>query len=119
MKNKLAIGLTLIITLLLAVQVTAMETTPTVNPYLEPWMKRQLRESIANFENKFIINYDPKKPLNPGETWEERSYQAALMGAKLKAYKAMYYGDRPYTWEEMNSTIASYVNQVDPLAYQQ
>ena len=109
-KNILFANIVLAIALCTSMQVTAMEpeqktNQSQINPYLSEQDKADLKWQIMTDEKLFTDLYDPKKSNNP---W---GYNAALLSAQIRAHKAVYYGDRPYTRKEMAELVHEYVTQ--------
>jgi hypothetical protein len=94
-KKFLSAGVALAIALFASVQVIAMENKP-VNPYLSEQDKRYMKNQIE-------FNTPGTDPTRKG-FMAEPYYQAQLK-ATIDAYKEMYYGNKPYTRDEIREML--------------
>ncbi len=93
-KKYLSTGVALAIALFAAVQLTAM--APRVNPYLSERAKQSIKDRIEYIQEL----------LNPKSKADERlrnSYKA-----HLKGYEEVYYGNQPYSLDELEDIIQRY-----------
>ncbi len=97
-KKYLSTGVALVITLFAAVQITAMERR-TVNPYLNEetkrWIQREIKMTSDVLDPKSQNFFPDTKYLNK-------------VRARLKGFEEVYYGNKPYTYQEIDETIDKY-----------
>ncbi len=99
-KKYLSTGVALAITLFAAVQTIAMERP--VNPYLSEQAKQLIKSRIEFFSSAAEDQFDPKS-----QYFEDNPSKRAVTAAIINAYKDMYYGNKPYTDDEIEETMSN------------
>jgi hypothetical protein len=114
-KNVLIAGVALAIALFASIQVAAMEPYQRVNPYLSEQVKKNIENQIQ--WNEFLADPDhyiddPKNKLTAAwyilevePRYGNDPYHQAIARAILEAYKEIYYGNKPYTNDEIGETL--------------
>ncbi len=97
-KKYLSTGVALAIALFAAVQISAM--APKVNPYLSPEQKTVIESNIKHLQDE----------LNPKSNFFKQYFesQRALARAMIKGFEEVYYGNQPYTYQQIQDTVSEY-----------
>jgi hypothetical protein len=96
-KKYLSMGVALAIVLLASVQVSAMERP--VNSYLNRDQKKLIVWKLNNTKMK-LSSCDPKR--NPDQKFQAVCNELSKLSQQLEE---LYYGDRPYTDDEIDEII--------------